>query len=167
MLRRVFDRMRGHRRDGDSVEALQQRVRELEAMVQRLQAKLDQQRAQPVQGAAGVGSFAEAAVALSRGQEARVQPAGALAEADAAEGAADESPYWGPVDNASARARGSGKQLVVELDECIACGTCVEHSEAVFGLRPDGMAEVLTQDGPMDEVQAAIDACPTTCILWR
>ena len=52
--------------------------------------------------------------------------------------------------------------------ECISCGTCEENTKVVFHLpdQEDDKAEVLIQDGPMDLIQDAIDACPVTCISW-
>lgn len=91
--------------------------------------------------------------ALVHDGQLRVSPAGAS--------------FWGPIDNESARARASGKKLAIDQDECIACGTCVEHVDTVYEL-PDGeKARVISQDGPMDRVQDAIDCCPVTCISWN
>lgn len=76
--------------------------------------------------------------------------------------------YAGPIDNPSARARAAGKRLDIDRDECIGCGTCVEHIDTVFWLKDDeGKAYVLTQDGRMDRIEDAIDACPVTCISWQ
>ena len=60
----------------------------------------------------------------------------------------------------------------IDQHECISCGTCVEQTEDVFYLGEDDKsgeevkAEVLKQEGPMDLIQDAIDACPVTCIHW-
>jgi ferredoxin len=80
--------------------------------------------------------------------------------------AADGVAYVGPLDNESSRASAAGLVLTVDPWECISCGTCVEHTDAVFALPPDGKATPLRQDGPMDLIQDAIDACPVTCIRW-
>lgn len=81
--------------------------------------------------------------------------------------AVDGTPFWGPVDNESSRARAAGRHLAVDQEECIACGTCVEHIDGVFEL-PDGQkARAYRQEGAMDRVQGAIDACPVTCIAWH
>ncbi|MCP4807693.1 MAG: ferredoxin [Proteobacteria bacterium] len=78
----------------------------------------------------------------------------------------------GPVDNESSRAAASGEVLAIDQEECISCGTCVEQTEDVFFLGEDDKqgeeikAEVLKQEGPMDLIQDAIDACPVTCIHW-
>lgn len=80
--------------------------------------------------------------------------------------AADGVAYWGPVDNASSRARAAGKKLIIDQPECISCGTCVEQTDTVFVLPDDSKAVAKVQEGPMDAIQDAIDACPVTCIHW-
>jgi ferredoxin len=80
--------------------------------------------------------------------------------------AADGTPFHGPLDNESSRAKAAGHVLTVDPAVCIACGTCVEHTDHVFQLPDDGTAIPRVQDGPMDLVQDAIDACPVTCIAW-
>ena len=77
----------------------------------------------------------------------------------------DGALFWGPFDNDSARAKAAEKILTIDQDECISCGTCEENSGTVFHLTDD-MAEVIAQDGPMDLIQEAIDACPVMCINW-
>lgn len=84
----------------------------------------------------------------------------------------DGVPFWGPVDNESSRAKAKGLALTIDQHECISCGTCEENTDQVFLLpeAPPGQeedkAEVLRQEGPMDLIQDAIDACPVTCIEW-
>ena len=82
--------------------------------------------------------------------------------------APDGAPYWGPVDNESSRAKAAGKVLAIDQWECISCGTCVEQTDKVFFLpsHADAKATPIAQDGPMDLIQDAIDACPVTCISW-
>jgi ferredoxin len=86
--------------------------------------------------------------------------------------AEDGVQFLGPVDNESSRAAAAGLVLTIDQEECISCGTCVEQTEAVFFLGEDDKsgdevkAEVLAQEGPMDLIQDAIDACPVTCIDW-
>lgn len=80
--------------------------------------------------------------------------------------AEDGTNYWGPVDNESSRAKSGGRVLTVDQWECISCGTCVEQTDKVFFLPPDGKATPIAQDGPMDLIQDAIEACPVTCIHW-
>jgi|GEM_PF-462809 len=79
--------------------------------------------------------------------------------------AEDGEQFWGPFDNDSARHKAIGRVLTVDQDECISCGTCEENSSSVFHLTDD-KADVLAQDGPMDLIQEAIDACPVMCINW-
>ncbi len=80
--------------------------------------------------------------------------------------AEDGEAFWGPVDNESSRAKAAGKVLTVDQWECISCGTCVEQTDKVYYLPADGKATPIAQDGPMDLIQDAIDACPVTCIHW-
>ncbi|MCB9745994.1 MAG: ferredoxin [Alphaproteobacteria bacterium] len=80
--------------------------------------------------------------------------------------AADGGQFWGPVDNESSRAKAEGRVLTIDQWECISCGTCVEQTEDVFVLPDELKAEVIKQDGAMDLIQDAIDACPVTCINW-
>ncbi len=85
--------------------------------------------------------------------------------------AADGTKFWGPVDNESSRAKAAGMELQIDQIECISCGTCEESTNAVFHL-PEGKDEeykatVIAQDGPMDLIQDAIEACPVTCISWE
>lgn len=80
--------------------------------------------------------------------------------------AADGGAFWGPVDNESSRAKAHGKLLAIDQWECISCGTCVEQTDKVFFLPADAKATPIAQDGPMDLIQDAIEACPVTCIHW-
>ncbi len=90
----------------------------------------------------------------------------AMAGRDMINTADDGEKYWGDVDNESARAKAIGLTLIIDQWECIHCGTCVENTEQVFGLPDDCKAVVLSQEGPMELIQDAIDACPVTCIHW-
>jgi len=63
------------------------------------------------------------------------------------------------------------KKVVIDTEECVACGTCVEVSPEVFKL-DDGAdaAEVIkssVSSSEEDSVQEAIDSCPTQCIHWE
>jgi len=80
--------------------------------------------------------------------------------------AEDGIQFWGPIDNDSARSKADGETLIIDQWECIQCGTCVENTDAVFALPDDSKAAVFNQEGPMDLIQDAIDACPVTCIKW-
>jgi ferredoxin len=58
------------------------------------------------------------------------------------------------------------KKVVIDADECVACGTCVEVCPEVFKM-DDGAdtAEVIMETGgPEDLIQEAIDSCPVQCI---
>ncbi len=80
--------------------------------------------------------------------------------------AADGVTFDGPLDNESSRAKAAKKLLTIDQFECISCGTCVEQTEKVFYLPADGKATPIAQEGPMDLIQDAIEACPVTCIHW-
>jgi len=88
------------------------------------------------------------------------------ASATATHTAEDGEDYWGPVDNESARARAQEQTLVIDQEECINCGTCVENTDYVFALPDEGKAVAIRQEGDMGLIQDAIDACPVTCIHW-
>lgn len=80
----------------------------------------------------------------------------------------DGTSFWGPIDCESSRAKAEGLVLNIDQELCISCGTCEENTDLVFYLpnEEDAKAEVLAQDGPMDLIQDAIDACPVMCITW-
>ena len=106
-----------------------------------------------------IGSYRARAVAAGR------DPA-QIAGGEGRNVAGDGIAYWGPLDNESARAKAAGRVLTINPRDCISCGTCVEQTEAVFELPDDATAIPVAQDGPMDLIQDAIDACPVTCIHW-
>lgn len=58
------------------------------------------------------------------------------------------------------------KKVVLDADECVACGTCVEICPDVFKMDDgDDVAEVIKETGgPDDQIQEAIDSCPVQCI---
>lgn len=98
--------------------------------------------------------------------EAKVEPAFLAAAAALPALAVDAPP---PVeDNDSTRAKAAGLRLTIDRNECIGCGTCVEHEDGVFHLNDnEGKAYVINQLGVMEGIQDAIDACPVTCISWK
>jgi ferredoxin len=58
------------------------------------------------------------------------------------------------------------QKVVIDADECVACGTCVEVCPEVFKM-DDGAdyAEVIMETGgPEDLIQESIDSCPVQCI---
>ncbi len=68
---------------------------------------------------------------------------------------------------AEAQAGTAAGTLVVELEDCIACGTCVEYSPEAFELSTDGRARVVSHTASADQVAEAMEACPTQCIRWQ
>ncbi len=133
--------------------------------------------APPVEAAlpAGLGSIAAALAGGGLAALAETEDSGVRATSGAgnvgASGTAthtaeDGEDYWGPVDNESARARAQGQTLIIDQEECINCGTCVENTDHVFALPDEGKAVAIRQEGDMGLIQDAIDACPVTCIHW-
>ena len=59
------------------------------------------------------------------------------------------------------------KTLWIDDQERMGCGTCIDFSSTVFKIMDNAKAVVVSQDGPMDRIQAAIEACPVTCIYWK
>jgi ferredoxin len=61
------------------------------------------------------------------------------------------------------------KKVVIDADECVACGTCVEICPEVFKMEEgDEAAKVIKPTGgPEDKIQEAIDSCPVQCISWE
>jgi len=102
---------------------------------------------------------AYAARAIAKGQEIELAGEGLNV-------AEDGGAFWGPVDNDSSRSKAEGLVLTIDQWECITCGTCEENTTLVFEVPSGDKAEVLAQDGPMDLIQDAIEACPVTCIHW-
>ena len=162
MLKRVWNKLRGRsgctESDGaldrvrNELRELERAYRDLRNEVADLRHSLDDAPTSEVARSVPVAratSFAAAAEAVSRGEPVQV-------DAMAQEVRQDEPDQTG----------GAG-ELYVDQEDCIACGTCVEYSEQVFVLQDDGRATVATQEGPADAIQAAIEACPTTCIRWR
>ena len=58
------------------------------------------------------------------------------------------------------------KKVVLDMDECVACGTCVEICPEVFKMddENDTVEVILPTGGPEDLIQEAIDSCPVQCI---
>ncbi len=151
MIRSALSKMLGGGCDGRDAElqALRAEVSTLRARVAELE------RAEPATGPAiQAGSFAEAAKALAGGQRVSLDPDSTPVEPASAEPAAAAEPA-------------AGRRIVVELEDCIACGTCVEYCTSAFELGSDGRAIVLSHDAPADQVEEAMEACPTQCIVWQ
>ena len=61
------------------------------------------------------------------------------------------------------------KNVIVDQQECVGCGTCVEIAGDVFRMNDDDKAEVygdVTEENE-DNVQEAIDTCPVSAISWE
>jgi ferredoxin len=61
------------------------------------------------------------------------------------------------------------KKVVIDADECVACGTCVEICPEVFALEDgaDAATVILETGGPEEAIQEAMDSCPVECIAWE
>ena len=61
-----------------------------------------------------------------------------------------------------------GRKITKDMDECIACGLCVELCPAVFGEGEDKPFIIKPEvQAPEEEcAQRAIDSCPVSCISW-
>ena len=59
--------------------------------------------------------------------------------------------------------------VFIDEEECIGCGTCEELCPEVFRLDTDTeKAEVImSEGGPQDLIQEAIDSCPASCIYAK
>ena len=57
-------------------------------------------------------------------------------------------------------------KVVIDWDECIGCGNCVEICPEVFQMVNDAdKAEVLKPEGgPEEQIEEAIENCPVECI---
>ena len=58
------------------------------------------------------------------------------------------------------------KKVLLDQDECVACGTCVEICPEVFKMdeENDTVEIILETGGPEDLIQESIDSCPVQCI---
>lgn len=55
--------------------------------------------------------------------------------------------------------------IVIDVDECMGCESCVELCPDVFAMDDDGEKAVVTNPDSSDEcVDEAIDSCPAECI---
>lgn len=59
------------------------------------------------------------------------------------------------------------KKPVINFDECIGCGSCVEICPEVFEVRDDAKAYVIGE-GKCNtcDCEEAISTCPTEAISW-
>lgn len=60
-------------------------------------------------------------------------------------------------------------KVALDQEECIGCRACVEICEEVFGFEEDEEKAyvIKPEGGPKEEIQEAIDSCPTDCIYWE
>ena len=59
------------------------------------------------------------------------------------------------------------KQPVVDVDKCIGCASCTGIAPKVFVIKA-GKSQVINPQGDREEnIQLAIDACPTQAISWK
>ena len=60
------------------------------------------------------------------------------------------------------------RKVYVDQEECIGCGACVDSCPDVFRLTEDNVAEAYNPEAASEEeIQEAIDSCPTECIHWE
>lgn len=56
------------------------------------------------------------------------------------------------------------KNLKVDQEKCIGCGTCVSLCEACFKLNEGGKAEVVANECSDCNLQEVVDSCPVKAI---
>ena len=59
--------------------------------------------------------------------------------------------------------------VYIDEEACVGCESCVELAPAVFQMDDDsGKAKVVNAEGASeDEIQEAIDTCPSEAIHWE
>ncbi len=68
----------------------------------------------------------------------------------------------------SAEANKTAKKPVVDEGACIGCMACVNVCPNVFQMNDNGKAEAYNPTGDTEQnIQSAIDSCPTQAISWR
>jgi ferredoxin len=62
-----------------------------------------------------------------------------------------------------------GKKVVIEIEECVGCETCVELCPDVFTFDEDEQKAHVAKEEGGDEacIDEAIETCPTQCISWE
>lgn len=60
------------------------------------------------------------------------------------------------------------KKIAIDYKKCIGCGTCVCFAPKTFALGKNGKAEVINQEGDLEEkIQEAISSCPMQAISFK
>ncbi len=62
-----------------------------------------------------------------------------------------------------------GRQVYIDEEECIGCGSCEEICPEVFEINEETeKAEVIDPEGgPEDLIEEAMESCPVECIHWE
>ena len=73
------------------------------------------------------------------------------------------------IDPVSREEEKMSKRVYFDEEECIGCGSCEEVCPDVFKLNDEmEKAEViLTEGGPEDLIEEAMEMCPVECIHWE
>jgi ferredoxin len=60
-------------------------------------------------------------------------------------------------------------KVVINEEECIGCGSCSEVCPEVFQMNEEKEKSevILSEGGPTDCINEAIEACPVSCIQWE
>ena len=60
------------------------------------------------------------------------------------------------------------KKLVIDMEECIACGSCAELCPEVFGMNDDEGKAFIKAEDKYDtcDCEEAVIICPTDAISW-
>jgi ferredoxin len=60
-------------------------------------------------------------------------------------------------------------KVIIDEEECIGCGSCVEMCPEIFQMNEEKeKAEVLLPEGGSEEcIEEAMDTCPVSCIHWE
>lgn len=61
------------------------------------------------------------------------------------------------------------KEIIIDKDKCIGCGTCVGIADEYFELDKDGKSEVINQYDEKDKevIEDAIKNCPVEAITLK
>jgi ferredoxin len=61
-----------------------------------------------------------------------------------------------------------GKRVVIDEEECIGCGSCMDICPEVFKLDQEAEKAIVTkpEGGSEGLIQEAMFECPMSCIYW-